>query len=699
MKLRGMRRWNFGEVVGGESVRGRNVALIYLLKPIAVDDIYVNKMISTAKVSPDGLGHYHSREDAEEKPGHWLGKGAKSIGLSGEVKIDDLVSVAHGKAPNGIRLKAKRSVYRHGEYRNAHKAGTDAVFSPPKSASILGLVAEDKRVIEAHKHAALDVLDEIEQTCAIATVRTGGVRRSEDTKNVIVAAFDHTTTRPNKQGFVSPQLHTHSIIFGSTKCSDGKWRSLENKRFFRDEKTRLRKMYISGVGERLKTLGYGINYERDGLHFTIDGISLQQEQAYSGRVKDIETELPVPRGEASYKQLRYANLKTRSDKDGRTLPELQKEWREIAVEKGLDFDRVPGFKETPESIPLPMRLRLELRAIGVVHRLKNGMGKLREEWERTHGEVDVSAYDDKQLMQMLRPKHISEKHWTELVVESGISPAIASTSFETVEGKDAIELVLGPKLDSMKGHAQQYATKAVQGLLEAYDHLNDGGLWCPGQSDFGQLKPNTPRLDEGKPIKYESPLGVSLGVMLPDGPGINWDEIKKDTSVPLGITEGKKKAASSSSRGLNTIALAGMNGALLKGDLRPDLKEFDWEGRKVRLILDKDPSHKLKTLRDAARELYKLGAVLEYYGADVAIGTIPGKLTEKVGLDDHFVKGRGLEDLKWQSVSDFVEKSPYLTKKYRKHHEVRIEKGLTAKNNPTPKNRRQGEKDGNEFEL
>ena len=39
------------------------------------------KMISISRVRPHGLGHYHSREDAAEKPGHWFGKGAKSIQL------------------------------------------------------------------------------------------------------------------------------------------------------------------------------------------------------------------------------------------------------------------------------------------------------------------------------------------------------------------------------------------------------------------------------------------------------------------------------------------------------------------------------------------------------------------------------------------------------------------------------------------
>ncbi|BDM83847.1 DUF3854 domain-containing protein [Acaryochloris marina] len=286
-------------------------------------------------------------------------------------------------------------------------------------------------------------------------------------------------------------------------------------------------------------------------------------------------------------------------------------------------------------------------------------------------------------MKLLQPKHLSDKHWYELVVGSSIEPAIASASFETVPGEDAVELVLGKKLESLGGHAQQYVTKSVESLLESYKHLEDGGLWCPGTGEYGQLKPETPRKDEkGKTIKYENPPGVPLGVMLPEGPGINWDEIRRNVNIPVGITEGKKKAASASSRGLNTIALSGMNGGLKNGDLREDLKGFDWKGRKVYLVLDKDPSHKLKTLRDGARELYKLGAMLDYYGADVVIGTIPGKLKEKVGLDDHFAKGRTLADLRWRTVDDFGLNSPYLTQKYRDHNKERMERGFSAYDNP-----------------
>ncbi|ABW32841.1 MobF family relaxase [Acaryochloris marina] len=640
-------------------------------------------MISNSKVSGRGLGHYHAREDGQEAPGHWIGQGAKELGLNGEVKRADLEAVAHGTAPNGMRLKAKRSQWRQGSYRNGHRAGTDATFSPPKSVSIIGLVGGDKRVIEAHEHAVLDTLKEIEETCSIAKIRTGGIRRNEVTGKLIIAKFDHRTTRPNDQGIPMPQIHTHSLIFNSTKCKDGKWRSLENWKFFRTDKKRLRRHYINGLGERLKEIGYRIKSERDGLHFQVEGITRSQELAYSERTKEIERELGESANGVRYKKGRFAALKTRNPKVPFEHERVHKQWKEMAYREGIAFDRVPGLVRTPKEIPLPTRVRLELKCLQISHRIKAQVSRVHEVWDKTHGKVDISHYSDADLMKLLQPKHLSDKHWNELVVESSIEPAIASASFETVPGEDAVELVLGKKLESLGGYAQQYVTKSVEGLLDSYKHLEDGGLWCPGSGEYGQLKPESPRKDEkGKTIKYENPPGVPLGVMLPEGPGIDWDEIRRNVNVPVGITEGKKKAASASSRGLNTIALSGMNGGLKNGDLRDDLKGFDWKGRKVYLVLDKDPSHKLKTLRDGARELYKLGAMLDYYGADVVIGTIPGKLKEKVGLDDHFSKGRTLADLRWRSVDDFGLNSPYLTQKYRNHNKERMERGYSAYDNP-----------------
>lgn len=640
-------------------------------------------MISTSKVRPGGLGHYHSKEDRDEKPGHWLGKGAKQIQLRGEVKTEDLTKVAHGKAPNGVRIKKQRSEWRSGQYRDNHQAGVDNVFSPPKSVSILGEVGGDQRLYDFHKIAVEKTVNKIERECIFAVVRTGGQRKREYTGNAIVATFDHHVTRPDDNGLPMPQIHTHTIIFSPTLCSDGKWRSHDNVDYYKHRKHELRKHYIGELGQQMREVGYGIKFTRDGLHFEVDGVSREQELAYSGRTAQIERELGTKAGKASIKQKRIATLKTRKEKADIPFKKLRKKWREIAERVGLRFDRVKGFRETPKEIPLQKRVALQLAALQVMNRVKDQTRNLHGKWDRQHGTVDPGQYKETELMKLYQPLHLSDKHWEELVIGSGIAPHIASASFKTVDGKESEKLIIGHKLERIRQYGGTYIAKRIRKTKAYWQHLRGGGLWCGGVGDYGQLKPEIPRVDDkGKPIKYESPPGKGLGIMLPEGDGIDWDEIRKDSKIPVGITEGKKKAASASSRGLNTIALAGMNGGLKNGDLRPDLKAFEWEGRKVYLVLDKDPSHKHTTLKDAARELYKLGTMLEYYGADVTIGTIPGKLKEKVGLDDHLVKGKSLSDLKWQTLDDFADRSPYLSRKYKAHNKDRVAKEYHHKENP-----------------
>lgn len=705
-------------------------------------------MISTTNVSPSGLGHYHGREESQEMPGHWYGKGAKSIRLEGEVKPGVLKMVAHGHAPNGLPLKLKRSKLVNGQYKNAHMAGTDAVFSPPKSASILGLVGGDKRIEEAHQLAAEKTLKVIERDCTIARVRTGGQKRKENTQNLIAAAFDHRESRPDDKGIPMPQIHRHTIIFGSTKCKDGKWRRLDNEQFYKHQKHRLRRIYIKDLGNQLSELGYGVKFTKDALHFEIEGITREQELAFSGRTQQIEDELGSKEGK-TFKQWRIAKLKSRKNKIEIAHEKLQAEWDKIAKENGIDFDKIPGFKKTPERIPDSRRLEFELKASAVLSKIKSDLQKSvgnvhqqidkggkklkatlrpiakksleplakrvdkntarhwrqsldkllqpksepgpKQTWRQANAEKEAEKfycliepdeseyYDQDWALEFSRPKHIDRHHWKELVVESGIDPAIASATFRTVTGKEAEQLILHHKYDRIKRYGGTYTAKQKKALRKAYQHLKKGGLWCQGADDWGQLKPHTPRYIKDKPLKYESPLGIPAGMTLPQGPNLDWDKIKKDSSIAIGITEGGKKACSGATNGLPTIGIAGLTLGLDKTDLRGPMKDFEWEDRKVFIVLDKDPSKKLRTLQDASRELYKMGAVLEFYGADVELGTLPGKLTEKVGLDDFFVSGRTWDEIKRQSVDEFARTSPYLAKKWKQHNLKRVELGVKAK--------------------
>jgi hypothetical protein len=70
-----------------------------------------------------------------------------------------------------------------------------------------------------------------------------------------------------------------------------------------------------------------------------------------------------------------------------------------------------------------------------------------------------------------------------------------------------------------------------------------------------QVRPDEPRVENGKPRKYEFPSGAQMRLDVPKRvlPKLN------DPSVPLFITEGSKKVDAAISKGLCCIGVLGVN--------------------------------------------------------------------------------------------------------------------------------------------
>src|SRR4030095_10459230 len=86
----------------------------------------------------------------------------------------------------------------------------DFTFSPPKSVSLVALIADDRRVIEAHERAVRGALPEFEAFAA-TRVRMNRANDSRLTRNLVAALFTHDSSRA-----LDPHLHTHCIVFNAT---------------------------------------------------------------------------------------------------------------------------------------------------------------------------------------------------------------------------------------------------------------------------------------------------------------------------------------------------------------------------------------------------------------------------------------------------------------------------------------------------
>ena len=166
----------------------------------------------------------------------------------------------------------------------------------------------------------------------------------------------------------------------------------------------------------------------------------------------------------------------------------------------------------------------------------------------------------------LLPNHI------DLLIASAISPEVSRER--------------GYRTETVKAHAQKLGFGAAQcctpGLLIPVYNVR-------GEVAGYQLRPDHPRVRDGKAIKYETMRGMPM--MLDCHPRSR--PLLDDPSKPLLITEGVRKADSAVSIGLPAIALLGVwgfRGSNEKGGkvVLPDWEYIALNGRAVSIAYDSD---------------------------------------------------------------------------------------------------------------
>lgn len=286
-------------------------------------------MSASAIKSAGAAGHYFEKDDYYVdglSPSEWVGSGAETLGLCGDVDRETFKSLLEGELPDGQRIGTTRD----GEWK--HQPGTDLTFSAPKSVSILAEVAGDQRLLQAHDEAVKATLRYIEQEYIITRNRNRAENtvEYEKTGSMVAATFKHTTSRA-----LDALLHTHSVIMNVTRRADGQWRSTENKAFFIDQK-HLGLVYRQNLAVRTTPLGYQLVHGKDGT-WEIQGVSgelidqcSKRSQAINGALEG----LGKTRDTATAAEKETATLDTRDRKVHVERGELLERWHsEIGSEK------------------------------------------------------------------------------------------------------------------------------------------------------------------------------------------------------------------------------------------------------------------------------------------------------------------------------------------------------------------------------
>ncbi len=265
--------------------------------------------------------------------GQWFRRGAKDLGLSGEIASEDSRAVLQGIHPvSGDVLVQKATGY------DDRRAGWDATFNAPKSVSIQALGGGDERLMEAHRHAVNRALEELEQYAL--SRRHGGSERVV-TNNVVAARFDHIAARPAAgadDGYgPDPHLHTHVVIANMTRRPDGAWRGLDPVEIYRSQSF-ASAVYRSELAREAQALGYQIRVAAGDGRWELEGYTREQVMAFSRRRQDIEQALSKE-GLAGAAAAQNITHRTRLTKDHRDEQSLRAEWRSRAKDCGIQVDR------------------------------------------------------------------------------------------------------------------------------------------------------------------------------------------------------------------------------------------------------------------------------------------------------------------------------------------------------------------------
>ena len=185
----------------------------------------------------------------------WIGSLAPRLGLSAsddfrsEQALVAFENLSRGRGPTGIPLLQSALP----ESKRKRRCGYDMVVAAPKSVTIAALVAEDHRVIQAHRLATAALTHEIELRAKSAN---RGCRWPS--KAVVGTEFLHTRSREN-----DPHLHSHLVLFNLTRVDPTRlppsspcpWKSLDPVRIYADS-VLLDYIYKSELAFYLRAAGY-----------------------------------------------------------------------------------------------------------------------------------------------------------------------------------------------------------------------------------------------------------------------------------------------------------------------------------------------------------------------------------------------------------------------------------------------------------
>lgn len=216
--------------------------------------------------------------------------------------------------------------------RDTKCAGYDCTFSAPKSVSIVSQLGNDQQrqdMIDAHREAVRDTLQEIEKNEIYTRARIDGKITHIKTGEMAAAKFEHNLSRN-----LDPQLHTHAYIANLTEYN-GQIYAVDGSRLYNTQKI-YGAEYRARLAGNLRARGYEIEITDPGKgFFELKDMKDEDLEVFSTRRAEILADMEA-RGVSGAEAAQVSTLATRHVKERDIDQEkLRQEWRETWGDRTL----------------------------------------------------------------------------------------------------------------------------------------------------------------------------------------------------------------------------------------------------------------------------------------------------------------------------------------------------------------------------
>ena len=241
-------------------------------------------------VAPE-RGDYYLTPAGElaEAPGRWLSEPDALVRLgvdpAGAVAGPAFIALMEGRHPGD------GSWLRRAGADGSRGGGIDVTFSAPKSVSVVWALADPwqrEQLEAAHERAVERSVAYMRERVAVVRRRYGAGVVEEPAKDLVAAAYRHTTAR-GVEGAAAPDphLHTHVVITGATR-EDDRFVAVASRPIFRAGRE-LGAFYRSALAKELTREGYAIEQGTGthGRYFELAGVPRALCEAFSARRREI----------------------------------------------------------------------------------------------------------------------------------------------------------------------------------------------------------------------------------------------------------------------------------------------------------------------------------------------------------------------------------------------------------------------------